>query len=500
MAVRFEISKREEVQLQLANGEVITMNVAVGSTDAEIESMFRLRQQGMQILEGDRFGAALMTGLTEVGVGAAVSRLPIIGRKGGAVIEAGLQGIIAAAFEASRQASTGDQSIEDIIRATTFSAVVPPAVRGAGRFASGFANLGRPRRAAVLGGKKPAIFPQESVGGFSQNVARFTRSAGALNRGARGNQGLVNISAARAAGVPETLLEEARVNGMTEDLFQASKRTIDEFYELARPDNPVDITAFKAAIQQIIDSDIPEPGLKDIIKMIDAGDPTSIAPEAWQGIQRRARDIRASISSNSVWKAWRDPMDEAITILDQAAIDAGGDPAILGKANSMFKIRAGLRENSQVREIGQVPAGAFGRQLARKGSSGFGPEVWAAGFPEGTDPDLVNLRRTLLDVAAFERNVFGGSPTAGRAAAFGEPIKDVAAAVTDPAAAPGLLFRGAGKLGLVQIAGIASVGLSEDIVSPAIRGGAAQLPSVFNLTMFEEEKRAEERATRLAAE
>ena len=50
MAVRFEISKREEVQLQLANGEVITMNVAVGSTDAEIESMFRLRQQGMQIL------------------------------------------------------------------------------------------------------------------------------------------------------------------------------------------------------------------------------------------------------------------------------------------------------------------------------------------------------------------------------------------------------------------------------------------------------------------
>jgi hypothetical protein len=311
-----------------------------------------------------------------------------------------------------------------------------------------------------------------------------------LNTAVRGNQQRVNRAFAKAAGVPENLLDEAAANGMTEELFLASRRTTDELYELARPTSAVDVVEFKAVIQELIDAGVPEPELNQIIKMIDAGDPTSIAPEAWQGIQRRARDVRGSIASNPVWKGWRSRMDEAVDSLDQAAIDAGGDATVMSRANTQFKIRAIGRETPAIVEAGHVPAGQVARKMGRPGFRGFGPEIMATGFPEGADPDLVNLRRALLDAAGFERNIAGGSATAGRNLALGGPVTAAAEAIADPSRAPGLAMKAGSLLGITQVAALASIGRApQGPIAQGVRGAAAQLPSVFNQLTEEPESR-----------
>ena len=472
------------------DGEPIEVEIPDGLTDAEAREFFAQSQAeperrqiprdparvlGERILAGEQTAVGFGESLTQIGVGAAASRIPGLRGRGGLFLESGVQGLISAAFETSRQLASGDVSGQDIAEQGALGFIAPPALRGAARVGSATA-----RTATAIRQGAPITFPRENLGRLPQSAAQAAQGGGGNAGALRHNARLVNQDAARAAGVPEDMIPQVRNAGFDEETLRAARGTINRLYDDAGPTELVAVGRLKVLLEEMIEKhSLPDAEIQQILNRI--GDRTTIDPGAWQGIQRSLRDISVRIGRNPTFAGQRGLVDDAIDLLDDQAVASGANRELLGEANQRFKILATIEEINSVPESGQLPANQLIRKMMRDNFRGFGRRTIAEGADERLIPDVRRLIDTAKGASQLNRAIAGGSPTAARIGTFGGPLAGATAMATGVLSPGGSVLLGLGGFGLMRGAAFAALGAEPGPAARAILGAGAQvLPSVFN--------------------
>ena len=450
------------------SGDQRAINVRDDATDDEV----RVQIQASIAARG-RFLGQLETG-REVGLPMAQMGLAVgagfLAPAGLAAV--GLQATIAGAFSLARELTSPEPNLMQAGQEALVAGGTQGLFNAGARALSG---LGAIRRARA--GGEPVPFPRENRGGVGQDFARATSGSFGLSGARRANERLVNRAVAKGMGLSDDVADDVARAGFDESILRQARSGINEIYAEAGPRSPVAIGRVREILTDLKEQGLPDSGIKQVLARFGAS--PDISPGQWQGIQRTLRDVRARTARNPTFSGLGDDIDEAIDLLDEAAVASGGNKKLLSEANQRFKLLATAEESNALIATGDAPAGQIIRLMSRNSFKGFGRRTIAEGRTERLLPEIQDVIRIAKKANELERVLAPGSETFGRMARLGTGGA-LAASLAGTGISGTSLFLG-GLLGAVELGGLAAIGRTPTGVLPSILGPlASQRPSVFN--------------------
>ena len=328
--------------------------------------------------------------------------------------QSAIQGGLSAGIELVRSGSTSGS----VATAGATGAALTPVGNLAGRAMNSILSAGgrAATRAAGAPGLRPIIdFADDLRGGFVNTVARMRSGAGAFNFALRNNVKAMNE---RVAKVFEFTDDAARkVDELGPGFLKQARRVVNRNYKNAEPTEAFEAAAVKKTLERIPGRLVPD--TEDAINMIDDYQGHAMPPETYQGLQRIIRDGARELRGTRDGRSWGRIADEALDQLDTSAAAAGGNKALLSRANQQYKMLATLEEVNAVIEAGEIPAGQLVRLMGRENFKGYGRRAIAEGLGDHIMPEIAEVLRAGKQMARFSRDIAGGSATSGRQATFG---------------------------------------------------------------------------------
>jgi len=199
-----------------------TLNIPDGLNDAQAREHIRASLAASGNVAGQqqaaRIGGPIIAGLAAAPFGG--SGLAAIG------IQGSIAGIFSLANELSNARTPEDIDFGRAAADAGIAAATVGAFNVAGRIFGGARSI-----MAARAGRAPVTFPRENVGGLSQATARASGGGLGLNAARQANQRLVNVAAARAAGVPGSMVDDVARAGFDEDTLAAARSTVNALYD-----------------------------------------------------------------------------------------------------------------------------------------------------------------------------------------------------------------------------------------------------------------------------
>ena len=390
------------------------------------------------------------------------------------------QGAISAGLEVARQRAAGegiaDIDLQSAAGQGAFTVAIMSGFNAASRVTSGIAT-----RVAARVNRRPISLPRrpgrsQEAERFASGAARMVRGSGALSAIETAQRRANNFAWGKAMGFPTR--DARRIAVLDEDTLGAARQIIDRTYDAAAPTGAVSVKTLKPILDELKESGLPDAGLNNVIRLLKNLD--EIDPSQWQGVQRTLRDVGARVRRNPTFSGLSDDVTRAIDNLDELAVAAGGDKALLTQANHRYKLLANTEELTDILLTGQIPIGSeLLRKLTRENFKGFGRR----GVLEGklkVDPDLQNFFDVQREIGKFARETAGGSPTAARMASIGQAQKAAVEGITGTRSPAMSAFKAVVSLGLPPLMALMAIGESAAFLSRVGVPFAQGIPKILS--------------------
>jgi len=238
---------------------------------------------------------------------------------------------------------------------------------------------------------------------------------------------------------------------------------------LSLTDN-IDTKPMMRELSQIPDSIFPRK--KAVLEAAQRLDGTTNS-EALRGLHRTLRDLGAKMRRNPLAASWDDVADDALTLLDDAASNAGANVDQLGSAAQRWKVLKNIEELAPAWKRGEIAPDQLLTRLGRENYKGFGTTL-KRGQTGRLDPDVGGFLDDVMAMAQDIRPVGrSGTPEAliGTGGLMGGGAGLMTGAIDPATAGAGVLAYGA----VPPLAAAASIGNPAPIVGQVMSGarGAA---------------------------